>query len=57
MFMSITAFQKDVTVSMWMFNNVLLNKRGAILSQLELPWYKYNQLDIFKQVNYGKLWI
>ena len=32
MFMSTTAFQKVVTVSMWMFNNLLLNKRGAILS-------------------------
>ena len=29
--MSITAFQKPVAVSTWMFNDLLLNKRGGTL--------------------------
>ena len=39
---SITAFQKRVTVSIWMFNNLLLNKRGGMPPQYELPYYKQN---------------
>ena len=35
MFMSITAFQNLVTVTIWMFNNVLLNKNSGIPANLE----------------------
>ena len=34
--MSIEAFQKVVTVNFWMFNNLLLNKTGAMVPQCEL---------------------
>ena len=58
MFMSITDFQKRDTVSIWMFNNILLNKSHGMLPQYKkLPYYKYNKLDILKNVNHGKLWI
>ena len=42
MFMFITASQEVVTVIIRMFNNILLNKRGGMLPQYELPYYKSN---------------
>ena len=39
MFMSISDFQKVVTVSIWMFNNLLLNKshgNNAVIVQIKL---------------------
>ena len=47
MFISITDFQKHVTVSIWMFN-VLLNKSHGMLPQNKLRYYKNNKLDILK---------
>ena len=55
MFISITDFQKHVTVSISLFNNVLLNKSRGILQQYKLPYYKYNNLNNLKKVNYEQL--
>ena len=54
--MFVTDFQKLVTVRIWMFNNLLLNKSCGMVPQYKLPYYKYNKCDILKYVNYGKLW-
>ena len=42
MFMSITHFSKLVTVSIWMFNNLLLNKIHGMLP----CYYKYTEIEI-----------
>ena len=48
MFISITDFQKHATVSIWIFNNLLLNKRHGMLPWYKLRYYKYNKMDILK---------
>ena len=40
MFMSVTAFQKLVTVSIWMLNDLLLYERGDMLLKYELSYNK-----------------
>ena len=48
MFISITDFEKHVTVIIWMLNNVLLNKSRGKLPQYKLPYYKYKKLSNLK---------
>ena len=43
--MSIEAFQKVVTVNFWMFNNLLLNKTGAMVPQFELAINKISWIS------------
>ena len=52
--MSITTFQKLVTVSIWMFNNLLLNKSCGMLPQYKLPYGKLWNLNLPQTMeNYG----
>ena len=42
--MSTTGFQKLATVSIWIFNDVLLNKSSGMLQQYKLPWIKLSYI-------------
>ena len=56
MFMSITDFQKLVTVSIWMFNNLLLNKshgNNAVIVQIKLLSISQIFWDKLTMENYG----